>query len=502
MVTRLSGIDAVSLHTQTSTTPAHTVALIIVEASDALSHARLHQLVASSLPQLARFRSRLVGKPLGVGQPVWAEIDDYDPTSQIHSATVSAPGGPREFADLVSQLSTRPLDCRRSMWEAWSIDGLADGQWALAVKMSPVLSERGDGAASVWRRLVTSGPHDATPDNVRTEPSLGPAPSLVELVTDMVTEIVENQVTGVWLVAEAVTGALKALRRRMRGTDEPDPITPAVSSMSGRVPHTMFNAPLTRRRAVAFASIPLTDVETVTNAFGGSAANVFLAACTLSLRAWLQHHDSVPEDPLLIQVPVSLPSGDPAASGNPFTVGRVRLPVQLDDPVQVLTNLHTATERLTIARSRNDKEKDPAVDFATIASLIPPPVVHAGMQFYTGLGLDRWRAPIGHGNVSYVAAKPVPAYCAGAKVVAVHTAAPLQGGCGLNITVTFRDDAMDLCVCACPDNVPAVGDIATGIAESVDLLVAAAQASPRGYGRSVVTEMKSRATKRSRARRY
>lgn len=110
-----------------------------------------------------------------------------------------------------------------------------------------------------------------------------------------------------WLIAEAVTGALQALRRRLRGTVQPDPIPPAVSSMSGPVPHTMFNAPLTRRRAVAFASIPLTDVETVSNAFGGSTTNVFVAACTLSLRAWLQHYDLVPADPLLMQVPLRCP---------------------------------------------------------------------------------------------------------------------------------------------------------------------------------------------------
>ena len=73
MVTRLSGGDAVSLHTQSATTPAHTVAPIIIEASDQLSHERLHQLAASSPPHLARFRSRLVSKPLGMGQPVWAE---------------------------------------------------------------------------------------------------------------------------------------------------------------------------------------------------------------------------------------------------------------------------------------------------------------------------------------------------------------------------------------------------------------------------------------------
>ncbi len=80
MVSRLSGMDAVSLRIESSTVPAHAVALIIIEASDQLSHQRLHQLVGLSLPQLARFRSRVVGKPLGLGQPVWAEIDDYDPT--------------------------------------------------------------------------------------------------------------------------------------------------------------------------------------------------------------------------------------------------------------------------------------------------------------------------------------------------------------------------------------------------------------------------------------
>ena len=84
----------------------------------------------------------------------------------------------------------------------------------------------------------------------------------------------------------------------------------------------------------------------------------------------------------------------------------------------------------------------------------------------------------------------------------MHTAAPLLEGCGLNITATSHNDVMDLCVCVCPDNVPGVDDIATGITESVDLLVAAAQQSPRGHGRSVVTEMTSHVEKRSHTRRY
>src|SRR6185436_20901763 len=107
------------------------------------------------------------------------------------------------------------------------------------------------------------------------------------------------------------------------------------------------NSRLTERRSMAFASIPLARLKTVSNAFGGSTANVFLAACTLSLRAWLQRYDVVPDNPLLLQVPLSRPTGDAAQKGKALTIGDVRVPVQLDDPVQVLTNLYTATEKLT-----------------------------------------------------------------------------------------------------------------------------------------------------------
>ena len=57
----------------------------------------------------------------------------------------------------------------------------------------------------------------------------GAAPSLRELVTDTLNEMVENQLTGVWVVAEAVTGALLAACRRLSGTDLP-PIDTHVAS--------------------------------------------------------------------------------------------------------------------------------------------------------------------------------------------------------------------------------------------------------------------------------
>ena len=92
----------------------------------------------------------------------------------------------------------------------------------------------------------------------------------------------------------------------------------------------------------------------------------------------------MPDYPLLMQMPLSLRDADSTTVDNQFTFGRIRFPVQLDDPVQVLTDLHAATERLKTARRSNAEKIGSTVDFATIASLIPPNVVHAGMQLYTG----------------------------------------------------------------------------------------------------------------------
>jgi diacylglycerol O-acyltransferase / wax synthase len=496
MVTRLSGADALSLHTQGAQTPAHTIALVIIDASDQLSHQRLHELVAASLPQLAHFRSRLVNKPLGAGQPLWAEIDDYDPAPQIHRATVAAPGGQGEFADLIANLDSGRQDRSDRLWEAWSIDGLAGGRWALAVKMSPALNDGAAGAASVWPRLLSSGPRADLANGLPTEPSLGSVPSVGELVTDLATEIVENQITGMWLIADAVSGVLQALGSRLRGTRVQNEIS-SPASTSGPVPNTVFNAPLTTRRAVAFATIQLADLRMVSNAFGGSITNVVLAACTLSLRAWLLEHDRVPGDPLLMRMPFELPVTEPRVIGNALTVGSFRIPVHLDDPVQVLANLHTATERLNAIRSSREKTSA-TIDFETMASLVPPTVAQVGMQLYTRSGLRHQLRPISHGSVSCIVGEPVPAYCAGVKVVAMYSLAPLVQESGLNIALTSRGDDLDVSVCVCPDNVPEVDDIATGIVRSVDVLLAAAQESPRGQGRSIVSEMSSHPTNRSR----
>jgi diacylglycerol O-acyltransferase len=220
------------------------------------------------------------------------------------------------------------------------------------------------------------------------------------------------------------------------------------------------------------------------------------------LRAWLQRHGKVPNGPLLMRMPFESPATDPPGTGKELAVGRLRIPVHLDDPVQVLANLHTATERLNATRGRSNESNSATIDLERIGSLIPPSVAQVGMRLYTGSGLRHRLAPICHGSVSYTAVEPAPAYCAGAKVVGMHTVTPLAEESGLNIALTSHGEQLGVSVYGCPDNVPAVDDIAAGIGHFVDILVAAARKSPRGQGRSVVTEMTAHRANRSGGQRY
>jgi diacylglycerol O-acyltransferase len=493
VVTRLSGSGARALQTQSAGTPTHSVALVVMAPAEFLSHQLLHDVLAASLPQLARFRARLVNKPLGLGQPVWAEVDDYDPSPQIHRATLRAPGGQRELADFVTaRMNTGAVENSDPLWEAWSIDGLHGGCWALAVKMSPALNDIDPGASSLWSRLLTTAPGSASTGNIPPEPGLGGAPSFAGLVADAMAELVENNITGANVIAEAISEIAHAAQGRLR---RPTADATAAAT-SGPVPRTVFDKPLTRRRAVAFSSVSLADAKAVSKAFGGSITNVVLAACTLSLRDWLDAHDRVPDAPLLMRMPFELPSAS-SATRQSFAVGLLRIPVHLADPVQVLVNLHTATEQLSAAP---EGETDSFADtLDSLIALLPPAAAQIGSRIFRRSGLRHQLKPICHGSVSYLSAERDSAYCAGAKVVAIHAVAPLTDGSGLTVGLTSHDDVLDVNVSACPDNVPAVDELASGMTRAMEVLVSSARKSPRGQGRSVVTDVTSHPLNQSRS---
>jgi diacylglycerol O-acyltransferase len=145
----------------------------------------------------------------------------------------------------------------------------------LALKVSQAMVDGADGLATILTRLVTVGPHDDPASYLPPEPGLGRSPSLVDLVTDTAAELTGTPFAGARLAGEAVPALLRTVVKTLRGDHE---------RRNSPVPRTVFNDPLTRQREVAFSELRRADIDAVADALDVSADDVFLAACTLSLR--------------------------------------------------------------------------------------------------------------------------------------------------------------------------------------------------------------------------
>jgi hypothetical protein len=161
-------------------------------------------------------------------------------------------------------------------------------------------------------------------------------------------------------------------------------------------------------------------------------------------------------------VPVSVHGKSESEGTNQVSSMFVRLPVQLDDPTEILRTINAETKEAKIMQSAIGA--DTLQDFA---QFIPPTVFNRAMRLYSGWNLADLHAPVHNLVVSNVPGPPIPLYAAGAQVKGVFPFGPLLEGAGLNITVLSNMGHVDFGVIACRELVPDVWDIAEGFGDAV-----------------------------------
>src|SRR5690606_37125728 len=115
-----------------------------------------------------------------------------------------------------------------------------------------------------------------------------------------------------------------------------EPVDP-VGAVPLRAPRTPWSAPLTPRRSVAFARVPLAAVTRVRQAFGVTLNDVVLALVSGALRRYLAERAALPEEPLVARCPVSVRGADQRGRhDNRVSAMWVHLRTDLDDVVERL----------------------------------------------------------------------------------------------------------------------------------------------------------------------
>ena len=116
---RLSGADSLFVFNETPACHQHTLKIAVVDPAGAdmpVDYHTLREQIREALPLLEPFRWRLVRVPFDLGHPYWVDAPDLDLDYHVQRVALSAPGGSREFAEVISRLAGIGLDRTRPLW--------------------------------------------------------------------------------------------------------------------------------------------------------------------------------------------------------------------------------------------------------------------------------------------------------------------------------------------------------------------------------------------------
>jgi diacylglycerol O-acyltransferase / wax synthase len=455
MVERLTRLDASFLYLEEPDTPMHVGGVLVLERPPGGVEA-LARLVAARLPLVPRYRQRVAEVPGHLADPVWVDDPDFDIDYHVRRSGLPRPGTETQLLDLVSRLTSRPLDRRRPLWEAYLVEGLSGDRVAVVTKTHPALVD-GLSALDIGQVLLDVDPDAPTPPVEEWRPRRPPSGArLVWGALDeyarrpsRVVDTAWGAVIDVRSTAARLTGVAGGLLRTARKTIMSAPSSP-------------LNASLGRQRRVAVARAELDDLKRIRKAHGGTVNDVLLTVVTGALREWLLSRG----EPVVVGtsvralVPVSMRDED-AATTNRVSSYLVDLPVGEPNPRVRLARLSYAMRGIAL------HGQSVGADSLIALTGFAPPTLHAlGARAARGLSRRLFNLV-----VTNVPGPQLPLYAAGSRMLEVFPVVPLARGQGLAIGMTSYDGRVFFGLNADRDGVGDVDVLADLIEQEVGELV-------------------------------
>jgi diacylglycerol O-acyltransferase len=456
----LSGLDVAFLSLETPSTPMNVLGTLLLDpagGSGGYSYERVLRQVEERLSRLAPFRRRLAAVPLGLDHPVWIDDPDFRFRSHVHRVGVPDPGSERVLGGLVSQIAAQPLDRTRPLWELWVVEGLAEGQVALVFKLHHAVAD-GVSVAQLLLRLFDPSPEaiDAGGSHERVQPD--PAPTSRALLAHGLSRLPQRSARFARLLLDTARSVAGVARSTVGGA-----VGGPRMPMPFSAPQTPWNGATSPRRTVAYARARLADVKYVNSVFGTTVNHVVLAACTQTLRSYLEAHGGVPDTPLVAAIPVSLRSPEELGTyGNRLSAFLVHLPVHLADPLEQLLAVRDDAVSSSQLHTRLGVSA-----LGEWAEFMSSRLLRGAARFYSDQKLASRHRPLHNLVISNVRGPTAPLYAAGARLTAAYPLGPLMEGVGVNITVVSYADSVDFGIIACERSVPQVWNIALGFGAAV-----------------------------------
>ena len=333
-VERMSTLDAGFYFVEHQNVPMHIGSLAVFE-GPAPAYEDLLTLYAAKLPLVRRYRQVVRTLPVPVFRPYWSDDQDFDLRYHLRHAAVPPPGGPEQLREMSARIFAQRLDRARPLWEAWFLEGVEGGRWAIISKVHHCMVD-GVGGADLMAALFEVDPGSALPVPVRWEPR--PGPSAVEVIAEGVLDTVT------WPLQQ-LAGLPGFLLRRLPSPDEVLSFGRGLTGSARRltVPSaSSLNGSIGPHRRWTWTTASLTQVKKIRRALSVTVNDVVLAVITTGFRELLQARGEL-EEGLVVRtlVPVSLRGeNEHQPVSNQVSAVLANLPVSEPDPVRRLELLH------------------------------------------------------------------------------------------------------------------------------------------------------------------
>jgi len=317
----------------------------------------LQAILAQRILEVPRLRQVIRTHLLDLARPEWVDAEDIAVSHHIHRAALPHPGDDDALFRFAADIMEQRLDRDRPLWECWVIEGLADGRWAVLMKIHHCIA---DGIATMHMFAeLSDGGQDAT---FATEIRAARESSRQSFSLPSVSLNPLHWAVGLWQLATSATAAA-ALAAEGAIEISAGLLRPAASStLAGSI---------TAMRRYSAARVSLEDVTKICSAFDVTLNDVALAAITGSFRAALVRRGEQPRrNSLRTLVPVSVRSNDAVdAVDNRVSVMLPFLPVDKDQPLEQLRTVH---RRLSRAKASGQREAGSI--FVEAMNLVPYPL--------------------------------------------------------------------------------------------------------------------------------
>ncbi len=476
MSEKLSGIDSSFLNLENATCPMHVMGVLLLDPEGmqgGYSFDKLVAMMGQRIHLMPQLRRRFVEVPLNLDHGRWIEDPNFQIDHHVTREALPAPADWRLLEARVGEISGTLLDRTQPLWEMIVIEGVdassvtgleaTNPLVAVVTKMHHAIIDGVSGADLMVHMFdLSEEVREVDPPD---QPFAGEErPNDFRLLGEAAVNNVQNPIRFIGELARSA-GSLAKAATSSRGKREK-------SGLGLTAPKVPWTGALSTTRTVALGRSSLDDMKLIRRAFDTKVNDVILAATTLALRDYLLWLDALPDRPLAAAVPIALqkPEGEERLA-NELATMLSPLPVQLEDPVEILAHIAAATQA--------SKELTHAVGAPNMmqwAGFTTPRLLNVFTGMYAKLRLANLHPPIHNLVVSNVPGPPLELWVAGGKVKGVFPMGPVMPGAGLNLTILSNMGNVDLGIMADAVTVPEAHRIAHGFEAGVQRLKAAIDA--------------------------